>query len=141
MDYDILFATDVMRLIEITRQALSDGWEPIGGMTTEKYSGVGVTFYQAVSKGQHEILAEKPKRGTVEGSLLHHLRHGNFTLYYHNQGDCTVYLGIWTQEEIENTDDSDLIILQEMGSPDLEGYLPGIVEALTKALGGRAHTA
>jgi len=98
----------------------------------------------ALRREKRENEEKKEKASEIPPEISHHLRTGQFTIYYHNQGDCIIYLGHWSQNEIEDQEpddkDSPLVVLAEMGSHNMEGYLPEIVKKLTNALGGRAHS-
>jgi len=60
------------------------------------------------------------------------LKTGNFTIAYHDNGDCRIYKGHKTYEECE----------KEIYSPEenYDGYTPEIVEMLVRALQGEVES-
>jgi len=62
------------------------------------------------------------------------LRSGNFSLFYHDNGYCTLHPGKIDYDE----SDSAPTIKEFDGNSN--GYTPDIVEALVKALGGKVDS-
>lgn len=62
-------------------------------------------------------------------SLYELLKSGNFTVAYHDNGACSIYKGRHQYNYLPDEE------VWEGGSEDY-GYVPDIVELLTKALGG-----
>ena len=66
----------------------------------------------------------------TENEIIKLLKSGDFTIFYHDNGQCSLYKGKYTEEDLP--EDSDV----DFDMSDSEGYAPGIVTHLVKALNG-----
>ncbi len=66
--------------------------------------------------------------------LIELFKSGDFTIAYHDNGHCCVYAGKWNYDDLPEKEEA------EFDTNDTYGYLPKIVELLTKALGGETQT-
>jgi len=74
----------------------------------------------------------------ISRKVLNHLRSGDFTLYYHDNGACSLYPGLI--KDICDKESEELPEpIAEFGGTEY-GYVPGEVLALVKALGGIAES-
>jgi hypothetical protein len=65
------------------------------------------------------------------------LKSGDFTILYHDNGQCDLFEGKYdSYEDVPEGVEP----IQEFYSNDSEGYCPDIVSLLTKALGGKTYS-
>jgi hypothetical protein len=70
--------------------------------------------------------------------LIKLLQSGNFTIAYHDNGECCLY-----DKKIKNIDrliDNEEKSIESFSDCDSDGYLSIIVELLVEALGGKSLT-
>jgi len=67
--------------------------------------------------------------------LIDLLKSGNFTIYYHDNQACVIYKGKFKDEDSIPEGEKPVF---EFDYNSQEGYCPGEVAALAKALGGKA---
>lgn len=70
-----------------------------------------------------------------EKQIIELLQSGNFTIAYHDNGHCCVYEGKFKYDELPENGE-----VAEFYDHQSEGYLPEIVQLLTKALKGKSET-
>ena len=64
------------------------------------------------------------------------LRSGNFTIIYHDNQCCSLYKGHVKIDDIEEDAKTEF----EFDDLGQDGYLPSVVQALVKALGGKSDS-
>jgi len=64
------------------------------------------------------------------------LKSGNYTIYYHDYCECTLYEGKWFEEEIRDDYPSASLDMRDC----YDGYIPEIVDLMNEALGGNLWT-
>lgn len=70
----------------------------------------------------------------TDKKIIELMKSGNFTIAYHDNGQCSLYKGKFEYDDLPEKSEHDF----EYG--DSEGYTPHVVQLLVKALGGASET-
>lgn len=69
----------------------------------------------------------------VEQEIIDLLKTGDFTVAFHDQGECSIYKGIFEYDDLPEKEDYTVIF----GGASDDGYAPALVIYLCEALKGK----